>query len=116
MASLFDHIFDNDWRQREDIQSLKTHSSQMGRRMARRTGKLESRIEDLENQVGELALLCRSLLTLFRKNGTLDPGSFQAVMQEIDAEDGVIDGKITLQEDPKSKPKPKRSPRRRRSR
>ena len=56
---------------------------------------LAKRIEVLEDQVGELALLCRSLLTVLREDGTVLPERLQAVMRQIDAEDGLVDGKVT---------------------
>ena len=94
----WDHLFDNEYKQRADIESLKRSS------LARKQGRmrdrqqvqdLQKRIEDLEDQVGELALLCRSLLTVLREDGTVPPERFQEVLQRIDAEDGVVDGKIT---------------------
>ena len=50
---------------------------------------------ELENQVGELALVCRTMMTILRKNGVIDPAELEQVMNEIDAEDGTIDGKST---------------------
>jgi hypothetical protein len=94
----WDHLFDNEYKQRADIESLKRSS------LARKRGRmrdrqqvqdLQQRIEELEDQVGELALLCRSLLTVLREDGTVQPERFQEVMHRMDAEDGVVDGKIT---------------------
>ena len=94
----WDHLFDNEYKQRTDIESLKRSS------LARKRGRmrdrqqvqdLQQRIQELEDQVDELALLCRSLLTVLRENGTVQPERFHEVMQRIDAEDGVVDGKIT---------------------
>lgn len=97
----WDYLFDNEYRQRADIQSLKEHSH--ARKLAELRGQRQiedqqQRIETLENQVGELALLCRSLMTLLRENGTVQPERLQEVMIRIDAEDGLIDGKITPQD------------------
>lgn len=94
----WDHLFDNEYKQRADIESLKRSS--LARKRARMRDRQQAqdqqkRIEELEDQVGELALLCRSLLTVLREDGTVQPERFQEVVKRIDAEDGVIDGKIT---------------------
>ncbi|MCA9136382.1 MAG: hypothetical protein KDB00_06480 [Planctomycetales bacterium] len=106
----WDHIFDNDYLQRADIESLKRQSR--ARQASRRSElrKIESqdqRIEQLEDQVGELTLLCRSLLTVLRQSGAVTPEKLQEVMDEIDAQDGVMDGKVTgprRNDDPPSAP------------
>jgi hypothetical protein len=94
----WDHLFDNEYKQRADIESLKRSS--LARKRARMRDRQQAqdqqkRIEELEDQVGELALLCRSLLTVLREDGTVQPERFQEIMKQIDAEDGVVDGKIT---------------------
>ena len=97
------HMFDNDYRQRADIESLKRLAKN---RRAMRAGGIQKiasndqRIEQLEEQVGELALLCRALLTVLRETSAVDPEHLHRVMERIDAEDGVVDGKITPQTPP----------------
>ncbi|WP_182865721.1 hypothetical protein [Stieleria mannarensis] len=103
----WDHLFDNEYKRRADIEKLKRTAR--ARRLARRRtadqiDSQEKRIEQLEDKVGELALLCRSLLTILRENGAVDPQRFQQIMTEIDAEDGVVDGKITNPSPPDDPP------------
>ena len=96
--SIFDHLFDSEYKQRVDIESLKRGAQERRRARSRDRQQLDDqqkRIEELEDQVGELALLCRSLLTVLREDGTVEPERFQQVMEKIDAEDGVVDGKVT---------------------
>ena len=105
----FDVIFDSEYRQRADIESLKRHSK--ARREARRQQShqiddQQRRIERLEDHVGELALLCRSLLTILRETAAIDPRRFEEVMHQIDAEDGIIDGKVTPKSDDQPPPTP----------
>ena len=105
--SIWEHLFDNEYKQRADIDSLKRISlSRKRRRRSDRQQTLDQqkRIEHLEDQVGELALLCRSLLTVLREDGTVQPERFQEVMKQIDAEDGVDDGKITPKDPPQDDP------------
>ena len=59
----------------------------------------EKRIAELEQQLGEVALICRTLLTVLRESGQVKPEQFQQVMNRIDLEDGVEDGRVS--------PKPK---------
>lgn len=51
--------------------------------------------KDLENQIGELKLLCRALIATLKETGALDAELFEEHMKRIDAEDGTIDGKVT---------------------
>lgn len=114
----WDNLFDNEYKQRADINHLRKMASARGLAQTRTSTqvlKQEERIEQLEEQVGELALLCRSLLTLLRENGTVDPEQFQEVLHRLDAEDGMVDGKISEskppveeQEPPEPPPKPRR--------
>ena len=105
----WDHLFDSEYKRRADIESLKRSAL---RRSAARTHDVQrldqqiNRIDQLEQHVGELALLCRSLLTLLRENGIVEPEQFERVMNRIDAEDGVIDGKITPESPPNDPPEP----------
>lgn len=106
----WDHLFDNEYKRRADIEALKRSSRirQSSRRQERQQiESQEKRIEQLEDQVGKLALLCRSLLTVLRESDAVDPERLQEVMNQIDGEDGVMDGKITTQppsEDPPAAP------------
>ncbi len=109
---LWNLLFDSEYKQRSDIESLKRMARQrqaMQQRDIQSAVDQQQRIAELENHVGELALLCRALLTILREDGTIQPERFQEVMQKIDAEDGHSDGMITPQgpppDDPTTAPK-----------
>ncbi|XZE51877.1 hypothetical protein SH139x_003543 [Planctomycetaceae bacterium SH139] len=107
--SFWDHLFDSEYKQRTDIESLKKMTVQRNRTLRRTLANTEdhqARIETLEDQVGELALLCRSLLTILREDGTIQPERFEQVMQHIDEQDGTVDGKITPPDPPEPPPYP----------
>ena len=96
----WDHLFDNEYKQRADIEVLKRSARKRVVSRSRQVQQIDDqarRIEQLEQQVGELALLCRTLLTVLRTNGAVEPTQFHQVMDEIDAEDGVVDGMVTPQ-------------------
>lgn len=101
---LWDYLFDNEYYQRADIKSLQKESriwKQAQQRNQLQATDQQKRIDELEDQVGQLALLCRSLLTVLREDGTVKPDRLCEVMNRIDAEDGTLDGKMTA---PKSSP------------
>ena len=98
--SIWEHMFDNEYAQRRDISELQSRTKRAARRQGRIVSRTQSELEDvqaraeqLEEEVGELALLCRSLLSYLRERGQLDMNEFIDVIQRIDAEDGVLDGR-----------------------
>ena len=93
---LLDHMFDNDWRQRQDIEALKAQSRRLGRSRRKVTANLRARVEELEDTVGGLTLLCRGLLEMMEKKGVWNEEEFRAICREIDAADGTLDGKAPL--------------------
>jgi hypothetical protein len=97
------HLFDSEYHQRADIESLQKAARVHRMKRFDDLKKIESqenRIMQLEDRVGELALLCRSLLTVLRENGTVNPDKMMEAMIRIDAEDGVVDGKLNPPEPP----------------
>lgn len=111
--SVWNYILDSEFSQRSDIEDLKRRAATIADQQRSRTRESQERIEQLEQEVGELALLCRALLTILRENGTIRPEAFEEVLRKIDLEDGVLDGKVTRKKDPLGPTKP-RIPRTRR--
>lgn len=109
--SVWKYVFDSEFSQRNDIEDLKRRSAAMAGQQRSRSLESQTRLEELEQEVGELTLLCRALLTVLRENGTIRPEAIEEVMRKIDLEDGVEDGKVTRKKDPPAAPKP-RFPRR----
>ncbi len=104
--SLMKYLFDHDLLQRGDIEDLRRRSSAAERRSRRQSRNTAKRIDDLEGEVAELALLCRALLTVLHESDVIDAQQFSDVMRRIDAEDGVIDGKITPDDERPRAPQP----------
>ena len=73
----------------------------------------------LETEVSELALVCRTLLTVLRENAIVDPVTISETMRRIDLEDGVADGRVTPEaerpaaREARESPGPSRRPKRR---
>lgn len=92
---MWEYVFDNDYMQRRDIGHLKRQQDIARRRQRLDRKKSNDRVEELEMQIGELALVCRTLVEMLVENGSLDPKRFEEIRREIDLEDGVLDGAIT---------------------
>ena len=93
--TFWSHLFDSNYRQRSDINSLQSRMRSARRQASWQERTTKDRIDTLEQQVGELALLCRSMFTALRRTGVLDTDQFEKALQEIDAEDGAVDGLAT---------------------
>jgi hypothetical protein len=94
-----DYIFDSDLRQRRDIEALRKESRRLARRRIRRGANLQAQVNELEESVGALALLCRGLMGLLERKGLWDEQAFREICRQIDAEDGSEDGKAPVPKD-----------------
>ena len=65
------------------------------RRAAQREAEHAERIEQLEQDLGEVALLTRTLADLCIQKGLLTADEVAAMAERLDAADGTIDGRIT---------------------
>lgn len=63
-------------------------------RQAAERAKLESRIEELEQDLGEAVLLLRTMSDLCVQKGVLTADEMMERAEELDALDGVIDGRM----------------------
>lgn len=76
------------------------------RRLANERAKLEGRIEELEQDLGEAVLLLRTMSDLCVQKGVLTADEMMARAEELDALDGVLDGRmgkpVDDDDDPKS--------------
>ena len=91
--SIFKYLFDSEWNQRSDIESLKSKQRRTTQFHGSRYRQNKAKLEEVENDVGELALYCRTAVTLMVEKGLLTREEFMERMEEIDASDGSPDGK-----------------------
>ena len=106
--TFWSYLLDNEYSQRKDINDLRDKSRVRARQLRRQAHKSKERLQNLEEQVGELALLTRALLTYLRENGGIDPDKFIDVLERVDLEDGVLDGKLGENPPPPTAPHPAR--------
>lgn len=99
--SIWDYVFDNRYRRRFDIETLKTDRQIHAARIYDQTADLKARVEALEGDLGSLALLCRSLIAMLRTKDVWDEEEFRTLCREIDLEDGKEDCRAPLTGPPK---------------
>jgi len=71
---------------------------------ARTSSKLkntEKRVTELENEVAQLTIVLEALLEVLGNDPNISKDAIARKIAEIDARDGVLDGKITKKEEPK---------------
>gem|GEM_PF-5245994 len=61
----------------------------------RLAGQRSCRLQDLESQIAELELLCRTLFVYIKQSPSFDAARFYEAFIRIDALDGERDGKVT---------------------
>ncbi|MDA1194667.1 MAG: hypothetical protein O2894_05735 [Planctomycetota bacterium] len=98
MNSNWRWLFDNEWLQRADLESLRSSARMRARSARRRHLETESRLDELEDELGEMRLFTRALLALLQENGALDPAQLRAKLLALDAEDGKQDGRMDKEE------------------
>ena len=99
--SIFRYIFDNDYMQRADIENLRARQAQQNRFQRLRQSRENMKLETMADELGELALFCRTTLAILMDKGIITQQEFVAKMEQVDMADGVKDGKY-------EKPKVKR--------
>ena len=88
-------LFDGDLLQRLDIEATKEALRAQGYANARTRGRMRRYLEELEGDVGTLALVCRTLMRLMLEKGVLSRAEIVTAMRAIDAQDGKVDGRFT---------------------
>lgn len=80
--------------------ALKARSEQIAesnrqRQALRLRSKTDERVEELEKELGQSALVIEALITLLEERGVVARAELRARVAEIDSADGVVDGRIT---------------------
>lgn len=99
--SLFDFLFPEQaqashLRQLAESNSLANTQARLNRVRQRQTQRSsEARIKELETEVSQLAITIEALLEKLSEDNSLTLSDVAKKIAEIDARDGVIDGKMT---------------------
>lgn len=93
--SIWNYVFDTEISQRTDIEWVKERLRQ-GRMLSRtQAQRSATRINGLEDELAEAALLLRSLYVYLKEQPGFDAKRFAAIIDQVDAADGAKDGKVT---------------------
>jgi hypothetical protein len=93
--SIWPFMFDNERFQRRDIQVLKSEVKFLAEKERGGASATQYQLDQLRDEVAELALFNKALLRLMIDKGVFTPGEFEQTFRELDREDGVEDGKLT---------------------
>jgi hypothetical protein len=88
------------------MQSSRQYSEEMERRkVIRLNSKTDDRVAELELEVAQSALVIEALLTLLEEKNLITREELRERSAQIDAADGVVDGRITPTQDKPFVPK-----------
>lgn len=87
--SLLNYIFDSEWSQRRDIESLRDADD----RRSSRLQHVGNTVQGMERQIAEQALVIRALLARLRTQDGWDEEAFRQEVRELDMRDGRLDRK-----------------------
>jgi len=77
--------------------------------VSQRVADLEARVDGLVTELEESQIVTRALVELILQSSEYSSDDLKNLIEDIDAQDGVVDGRITPEAE---KPKPKFVPRR----
>lgn len=75
-------------------------------RLERSKSDLEKKVKSLEDEISQLAIIQEAVLELLNDKGSMTRSELANKVAEIDARDGVIDGKITKHSEKKQEEAP----------
>ena len=97
--SFFRYLFDSHWMQRADIDSLEERASELEYRVlssGQSSKSLETDVVHLRRDVSRMMLMLEAVQRTLADKGLCSREDLVRRMQAIDAEDGLIDGKMAL--------------------
>lgn len=83
------HLFDSDFYQREDIETLRQNAELDADNIQR----MHQRINQLERRIDRNELVIETLFMALENQGLINPQVFQTLLREVDALDGQVDGR-----------------------
>jgi hypothetical protein len=90
--TIFDYLFDSEWSQRADINSLDERAKRLEEKMSAGGLDLSLQVRDLRRDVARLALLVETLADLVISKSLCTREEFWQHVDRRDREDGVADG------------------------
>jgi len=81
---VLDYLFDNDWIQRADIETLRARSQGMASQMRRNATDTEQRLQGLEDQLTHLAIVQEAVLRALDKKGVVTRDEYRSYLVEAE--------------------------------
>lgn len=97
---MLEYLFDSEWRQRTDIESLKKAATYQQQKLKRDKEKSSEVVHKLREKVLRMELVQAAMLRMLQQSKLWNEEEFRNIMTELDLKDGKLDGKMT----PKKKP------------
>lgn len=101
------NLMENLFGETTDLEVLRRANRAAARRRERSVKNLKDRVEELEDWLGELALLNQTMLRMLLEKASFTKEELARVMREVDLLDGVADGKVTPRKPDAEAPEPK---------
>ena len=96
--SFFRYLFDSHWMQRSDIDNLEERAGELEYRVLKggqASKNLETDMAHLRRDVSRMMLMLEAIQRTLADKGLCSREDLVRRMQAIDAEDGVVDGRMT---------------------
>lgn len=88
--SFWDHMFDNDYRQREDITALRYHSEAV----VESIDDVRKELAQTQQKLAQVQLVLEAMWEIMRVRMKVDRKELSIAIQRVDLADGVEDGRI----------------------
>ncbi len=92
--SIWDHLFDNDYRQRSDITDLQDQLTASASSAAASNASTQREVGNVRQEIARLDLTIEALVRILEARGQLTRQELRDMIVAIDLEDGKEDGRM----------------------
>lgn len=92
MPGLFDHMFDSDYRQREDIHSLRLDNELTDDNIR----ELQRSLIETRARLDRAELVVEAMFVYLENQGLMNRETLAMLVREVDGLDGKVDGKAEV--------------------
>ena len=89
---MWNFLLEGQSTQRKQLEDLKRQHANASEIFLQTDRKTAERLEQIEQQLGVLALYCRAAVELMIEKGVMTRDEFLVRMAQVDASDGSVDG------------------------
>jgi len=92
--SFWDHLFDNEYKQRRDIELLRDVAHEQTLDQMNAVRRADDHAVALGRRIDRLELLCEGLIEVLKNRGGLTADELTLAITRVDLRDGVEDGRL----------------------